>query len=45
MVFFDVRSPLARVIRMPRWIPSAPGTFVVAGPLPMREDRLIYPGV
>jgi GNAT superfamily N-acetyltransferase len=45
MVFFDVRSPLASVIRMPRWIPSPPGTFVVAGPLPMREDRLIYPGV
>lgn len=45
MTFFDLRSPLARVIRMPRWIPSPPGTLVVAGPVPMREDRLIYPGV
>jgi GNAT superfamily N-acetyltransferase len=45
MIFFDVRSPLASVIRMPRWIPSPPGTLVVAGPVPMREDRLIYPGV
>jgi ribosomal protein S18 acetylase RimI-like enzyme len=41
MTFLDVRSPLARVIRMPRWIPSPPGTLVVAGPVPMREDRLI----
>ena len=45
MIFFDVRSPLAGVIRMPRFIPSSPGTLVVAGPVPMREDRLIYPGV
>jgi GNAT superfamily N-acetyltransferase len=45
MTFFDVRSPLARVIRMPRLIPSRPGTIVVAGPVPMRDDRLIYPGV
>jgi ribosomal protein S18 acetylase RimI-like enzyme len=45
MTFFDVRSPLAGVIRMPKWIPSPPGTLVVAGPVPMREDRLIYPGV
>jgi GNAT superfamily N-acetyltransferase len=45
MVFFDVRGPLAAIIRMPRWIPSPPGTLVVAGPVPMREDRLIYPGV
>jgi GNAT superfamily N-acetyltransferase len=45
MTFFDVRSPLAGVIRMPRFIPSSPGTLVVAGPVPMREDRLIYPGV
>jgi GNAT superfamily N-acetyltransferase len=45
MTFFDVRSPLASVIRMPRFIPSSPGTLVVAGPVPMREDRLIYPGV
>ena len=45
MVFFDARSPLASVIRMPRWIPSPPGTIVVAGPVPMREERLIYPGV
>ena len=45
MVFFDARNPLAGVIRMPRWIPSPPGTLVVAGPVPMREDRLIYPGV
>jgi hypothetical protein len=45
MVFFDVRNPLAGFIRMPRWIPSPPGTLAVAGPVPMREDRLIYPGV
>jgi ribosomal protein S18 acetylase RimI-like enzyme len=45
MTFFDVRSPLAGVIRMPRFVPSTPGTLVVAGPVPMREDRLIYPGV
>ena len=45
MVFFDARNPLAGVIRMPGWIPSPPGTLVVAGPVPMREDRLIYPGV
>ena len=45
MVFFDARNPLAGIIRMPRWIPSPPGTLVVAGPVPMREDRLIYPGV
>jgi GNAT superfamily N-acetyltransferase len=45
MVFLDVRSPLAAVIRMPRWMPSPPGTLVVAGPVPMREDRLIYPGI
>ena len=45
MTFFDMRSPLAAVIRMPRFIPSSPGTLVVAGPVPMREDRLIYPGV
>jgi ribosomal protein S18 acetylase RimI-like enzyme len=45
MVFFDLRSPLSRVIRMPRWFPSPRGTLVVAGPVPMREDRLIYPGV
>ena len=45
MTFFDVRSPLADVIRMPRWIPSQPGTIVIAGPVPMRDDRLIYPGV
>jgi ribosomal protein S18 acetylase RimI-like enzyme len=44
MVFFDARSPLAGIIRMPRWIPSPPGTLVVAGPVPMQEDRLIYPG-
>lgn len=42
MTFFDVRSPLAGAIRMPRWIPSPPGTLVVAGPVPMREDRLVY---
>jgi ribosomal protein S18 acetylase RimI-like enzyme len=45
MVFFDARNPLAGIIRMPRWIPSPPGTLVVAGPVPMQEDRLIYPGV
>ena len=45
MMFFDMRSPLAGVIRMPRFMPSTPGTLVVAGPVPMREDRLIYPGV
>jgi ribosomal protein S18 acetylase RimI-like enzyme len=45
MIFFDVRSPLAGAIRMPRLIPSTPGTIVVAGPVPMRDDRLIYPGV
>jgi ribosomal protein S18 acetylase RimI-like enzyme len=45
MVFFDIRNPLASVIRMPRWIPSPPGTLVIAGPVPMREDRLIYPGI
>jgi len=42
MTFFDVRSPLDDVIRMPRWMPAAPGTLVVSGPVPMREDRLIY---
>jgi ribosomal protein S18 acetylase RimI-like enzyme len=45
MAFFDVRSPLAEVIQMPRWIPSPPGSLMLAGPMPMREDRLIYPGV
>jgi hypothetical protein len=45
MIFFDVRNPLAGVIRMARWIPSPPGTLVVAGPVPMSEERLIYPGV
>jgi GNAT superfamily N-acetyltransferase len=45
MAFFDVRNPLAGVIRMARWIPSPPGTLVVAGPVPMHEDRLIYPGI
>jgi ribosomal protein S18 acetylase RimI-like enzyme len=45
MTFFDVRSPLAGAIRMPRFMPSTPGTLVVAGPVPMRDDRLIYPGV
>jgi len=44
MIFFDQRSPLADVIRMPRWIPSRPGTLVVAGPVPMREDRPMHPG-
>jgi ribosomal protein S18 acetylase RimI-like enzyme len=45
MVFFDARHPLAGVIRMPRWIPSGPGTLVVTGPVPMREERLIYAGI
>ena len=45
MIFFDARDPLANIIRMPRWMPSPPGTLVVAGPVPMREDRLIYPGI
>ncbi len=45
MVFFDERNPLASVIRMPRWIPSPPGTLLVAGPVPMREDRPIHPGI
>jgi ribosomal protein S18 acetylase RimI-like enzyme len=45
MVFFDQRSPLADVVKMPRWIPSRPGTLMVAGPVPMREDRPIHPGV
>jgi hypothetical protein len=45
MIFFDQRNPLAGVIRMSRWIPSPPGTLVVTGPVPMREDRPIHPGI
>jgi hypothetical protein len=45
MIFFDARDPLANIIRMPRWMPSPPGTLVVAGPVPMRVDRLVYPGI
>jgi GNAT superfamily N-acetyltransferase len=42
MTFMDLRSPVRRVIRQPRWMPSSPGTIVVAGPVPMLPDRLIY---
>jgi len=45
MTFFDERNPLASVIRMPRWIPSPPGSLLVAGPVRMREDRPIHPGI
>lgn len=44
MTFFDVRSPVADVIPTPWWIPSTPGALLVAGPVPMRENRLLYMG-
>jgi ribosomal protein S18 acetylase RimI-like enzyme len=42
MAFYDTQGPLTRVISLPKFIPSQTGSLVVSGPVPMREDRLIY---
>lgn len=40
---FDPRSPLKEVSRAPFWMPQARFTLAVNGPVPMSEERLIYP--
>jgi GNAT superfamily N-acetyltransferase len=42
MGFVDTQSPLSQVIEMPRFMPMQAGSLVITGPVPMREDRLIY---
>jgi hypothetical protein len=42
MGFVDTQSPLSQVSEMPRFMPVQAGSLVATGPMPMREDRLIY---
>ena len=42
MTFLDERSPMARAIPVPRWMPSQTGTLVVRGPIPIPDGRLVY---
>lgn len=42
MGFVDTLSPLSQVIEMPRFMPMQAGSLVATGPMPMREDRLLY---
>ena len=42
MTFFDTRSPLAQAIRLPRLMPAQRGSLMVRGPVPPREERLVY---
>lgn len=42
MAFLDGRSPLARTIPVPRWMPSRTGSLVIRGPVPIPDDRLVY---
>ena len=40
---YDPRSPLKEVFKKPFWMPQARFTLAVNGPVPMQEERLIYP--
>lgn len=40
---YDSRSPLKKVFDVPFWLPQARLQLAVHAPVPMREERLIYP--
>ncbi|MGH2536094.1 MAG: hypothetical protein ACRDHL_01730, partial [Candidatus Promineifilaceae bacterium] len=42
-VFFGPRSPVADMVKIPAWLPKGHLVLAVNGPVPMNEDRLIYP--
>jgi ribosomal protein S18 acetylase RimI-like enzyme len=42
MIAFDPRCPLAPAIPQPRWVPTPGGSIVLAGPVPLRAEHLLY---
>ncbi len=43
--FFDPRSPLSEILRLPAWMPKSKFTFAVHGPKKMSKERLVYYGI
>jgi GNAT superfamily N-acetyltransferase len=43
MLWTDPRSPLARLLQPPPWLPKSTGSLAVAGPVPMDPGKLLYP--
>jgi GNAT superfamily N-acetyltransferase len=41
-IYFDSRSPLAKVFRVPFWMPKSSLTLAVSSPILMQEAKLIY---
>jgi hypothetical protein len=43
MAYFDPRSPMTAVPKIPFWMPKASLILVIDGPVPMNGERPIYP--
>jgi GNAT superfamily N-acetyltransferase len=41
-VFFDPRSPVATVFKIPAWLPKGQLVMAIRGPVPMNEGALLY---
>jgi GNAT superfamily N-acetyltransferase len=42
-VYFDPRSPVASVFKIPAWMPKGQLVMAIRGPVPISEDALVYP--